>query len=128
MRLIVAEKPSLARAIAAALPGPKVHAKTHIRVGDDVVAWCAGHILELAPPNGYEEHDPNALPDAFYLRVAVAIGGRLPALEILRSLLARELLSGQAMPRPRTPPVPRCIAESVLPHDWSGAADLGGLP
>src|SRR5579884_2327765 len=54
MRLILAEKPSLARAIAGALPGPQVATKTHIRCGSrDVVAWCAGHILELAPPDAY---------------------------------------------------------------------------
>jgi DNA topoisomerase-3 len=52
-RLFIAEKPSLARAIADALPGTKQYAKTHIRAGEDVVAWCAGHILELAPPEAY---------------------------------------------------------------------------
>jgi DNA topoisomerase-3 len=54
MRLFIAEKPSLARAIAEALPGPKERAKTHIACGDgNVVAWCAGHILETATPEAY---------------------------------------------------------------------------
>jgi DNA topoisomerase-3 len=54
MRLFVAEKPSLARAIAEALPGPARPAKTHITCGDgSVVAWCVGHILETAPPERY---------------------------------------------------------------------------
>jgi DNA topoisomerase-3 len=54
MRLFIAEKPSLARAIAEALPGPHVRAKTHIACGGgDVVAWCAGHILETAAPEAY---------------------------------------------------------------------------
>jgi DNA topoisomerase-3 len=54
MRLFIAEKPSLARAIAEALPGPKERAKTFIACGDDnVVAWCAGHILETAAPEAY---------------------------------------------------------------------------
>jgi DNA topoisomerase-3 len=54
MRLIIAEKPSLARAIAAALPGPQRRASHHIECGrSDVVAWCAGHILSLAPPEEY---------------------------------------------------------------------------
>jgi DNA topoisomerase-3 len=55
MRLFIAEKPSLARAIADALPGPQRRAALHIECGggDDVVAWCAGHILAMAPPEAY---------------------------------------------------------------------------
>ena len=57
MRLFIAEKPSLARAIAQALPGPHQRAKTHIVCGgDDVVAWCAGHVLVTAPPDAYGPH------------------------------------------------------------------------
>jgi DNA topoisomerase-3 len=56
MRLFIAEKPSLARAIADALPGSQIRRRDFIECGrDDVVAWCAGHILELAEP---EEYDP----------------------------------------------------------------------
>jgi DNA topoisomerase-3 len=56
MRLFIAEKPSLARAIAAALPEPRVQRKGSIACGpSDVVAWCAGHILEHAEP---EQYDP----------------------------------------------------------------------
>ena len=54
MRLFVAEKPSLARAIAAVLPVPQRRSRTHIECGSgDVVAWCAGHILEAAAPDAY---------------------------------------------------------------------------
>jgi DNA topoisomerase-3 len=54
MRLIIAEKPSLARAIADALPAPQTRARLHIECGgSDVVAWCAGHILQTAPPEAY---------------------------------------------------------------------------
>jgi DNA topoisomerase III len=57
MRLFIAEKPSLARAIAQALPEPHHRTKTHIRCGGgNVVAWCAGHILETAPPEAYRAH------------------------------------------------------------------------
>ncbi len=57
MRLFLAEKPSLARAIADALPGPQRRAKTHIACGEgNVVAWCAGHILTTAPPDAYGAH------------------------------------------------------------------------
>jgi DNA topoisomerase-3 len=54
MRLFIAEKPSLARAIADALPGPQTKRRGFIECGsEDVVAWCAGHILELAEPEQY---------------------------------------------------------------------------
>ncbi|HEV3193509.1 MAG TPA: DNA topoisomerase 3, partial [Polyangiaceae bacterium] len=54
VRLFIAEKPSLARAIAEALPGPHARSKTHIACGQgNVVAWCAGHILETAAPEAY---------------------------------------------------------------------------
>jgi DNA topoisomerase-3 len=56
MRLFIAEKPSLARAIAEALPGPHKRVRSHIECGaGDVVAWCAGHILQMAPPETYGE-------------------------------------------------------------------------
>ncbi len=54
MRLFVAEKPSLARAIADALPGRQTKRRGFIECGgEDVVAWCAGHILELSEPEQY---------------------------------------------------------------------------
>lgn len=56
MKLYIAEKPSLGRAIAAALPKPHKNLKTHIEVGNgDVVSWCIGHILEQAEPDAYDE-------------------------------------------------------------------------
>jgi DNA topoisomerase-3 len=55
MRLFIAEKPSLARAIADVLPGPRQCRDGYLECGaGDVVAWCAGHILELAPPDAYD--------------------------------------------------------------------------
>jgi len=54
MRLFIAEKPSLAAAIAAQLPGTANKTRTHIAVGDDVVTWCVGHILEQCMPEDYD--------------------------------------------------------------------------
>jgi DNA topoisomerase-3 len=55
MRLFIAEKPSLARAIADVLPGPRQRRDGYLQCGaDDVVAWAAGHILELAAPDAYD--------------------------------------------------------------------------
>lgn len=55
MRLFIAEKPSLGRAIADALSGAKRRGEGFVRVGeDDVVTWCIGHLLEQAEPEAYD--------------------------------------------------------------------------
>ena len=55
MKLYIAEKPSLGRAIAAALPKPQKSHKTHIELANgDVVSWCIGHILAQADPEDYD--------------------------------------------------------------------------
>ena len=54
MRLIIAEKPSLARAIVDALPGSPRKQEGAIAVGDTTVTWCLGHLLEQAPPDAYD--------------------------------------------------------------------------
>lgn len=52
-RLFIAEKPSLARAIAGELGGA-VTRSNYIECGDDTVTWCFGHLLETAPPHHYD--------------------------------------------------------------------------
>jgi len=54
MRLIIAEKPSLGRAIAQYLPSRGEATKTHIIAGSDTVTWCFGHLLEMAEPEDYD--------------------------------------------------------------------------
>ncbi|PMK05237.1 DNA topoisomerase III [Vibrio sp. 10N.261.55.A7] len=55
-RLIIAEKPSLGRAIAAALPNPQKKDQGFIRCGNgDIVTWCIGHLLEQVEPDAYHE-------------------------------------------------------------------------
>ncbi len=54
MRLIIAEKPSLARAIADALPGSPRREDGALAAGDTIVTWCLGHLLEQAPPDAYD--------------------------------------------------------------------------
>ncbi|MGQ0287178.1 DNA topoisomerase III [Pasteurellaceae bacterium 22721_9_1] len=54
MRLFIAEKPSLARAIADVLPKPHQRGDGFIRCGEnDYVTWCVGHLLEQAEPDAY---------------------------------------------------------------------------
>lgn len=55
-RLFIAEKPSLGRAIVAALPKPHQHQQGYSRAGNgDVVTWCIGHLLEQAEPDAYND-------------------------------------------------------------------------
>ncbi|NMT63530.1 DNA topoisomerase III [Marinobacter orientalis] len=58
MRLYIAEKPSLGRAIAAALPAPHQKGTGWIRCGEGssacTVSWCIGHLLEPAEPAQYD--------------------------------------------------------------------------
>ncbi|WP_018692714.1 DNA topoisomerase III [Algicola sagamiensis] len=55
MRLFIAEKPSLARAIVAALPKPHQKNDGYIKVANgDCVSWCIGHLLEQAEPDVYD--------------------------------------------------------------------------
>lgn len=54
MRVFIAEKPGLGKVIAEALGNPQ-NKGGFFQCGSDVVTWCIGHLLELAPP---EVHNP----------------------------------------------------------------------
>lgn len=55
MRLFIAEKPSLGRAIADVLPKPHIKGDGFIETAQgDVVTWCIGHLLEQAEPDAYD--------------------------------------------------------------------------
>lgn len=55
MKLYIAEKPSLGRAIAQALPKPHKKNQGYISAGNgDCVTWCVGHLLEQAEPHHYD--------------------------------------------------------------------------
>ena len=55
MRLFIAEKPSLGRAIADVLPKPHRKGDGYIECGNgQVVTWCIGHLLEQAQPDIYD--------------------------------------------------------------------------
>lgn len=56
MRLYIAEKPSLGRAIADALPNVKKNHANYIELANgDCVSWCVGHLLEQASPDDYSD-------------------------------------------------------------------------
>jgi DNA topoisomerase-3 len=53
IRLIVSEKPSMGRAIAAAL-GIQGSGRSFVQGADVIVTWCVGHLVEALAPEGYD--------------------------------------------------------------------------
>ena len=95
MRLFIAEKPSLARAIADVLPKPHKRGDGFIQCGEnDCVTWCVGHLLEQAEPDAYDpkfkqwrlEHLP-IIPEKWQLN---------PRKQVLKQLQTVEKLIHQA--------------------------------
>ena len=94
MQLYIAEKPSLGRAIAAALPGPYQKGQGWIRCGhgDDAatVSWCIGHLLEPAEPARYNpawkkwrEDDLPMFPEKWEVMPKDSVRQQLKVLESL---------------------------------------------
>ena len=54
-RLIIAEKHSVAQAIASALGGGRPE-DGWIRCGADAVTWAQGHLVDLLTPDEYQDH------------------------------------------------------------------------
>lgn len=55
MKLVIAEKPVLGRAIADAIPGPSTTENGCIKKGDYIITWVFGHMLSLKEPEDYDE-------------------------------------------------------------------------
>src|SRR5256714_2433584 len=53
--LVIAEKPSVGRDIAAALPGAFAKNEAYLESGEYVITWAVGHLVELAQPEDYDE-------------------------------------------------------------------------
>jgi DNA topoisomerase-3 len=73
--LVIAEKPSVARDLASALPGSFEKNETHFESDDYVVTFAVGHLVELADPEEYDERfkkwrmaDLPIVPEDFQLR------------------------------------------------------------
>ncbi|MEA9389465.1 DNA topoisomerase III [Acerihabitans sp. TG2] len=93
MQLFIAEKPSLARAIADVLPQPHRRGDGFIACGPDhMVTWCIGHLLEQAQPDAYDGRyarwslaDLPIVPDKWQLQPRPSV---LKQLNVVKRLLA----------------------------------------
>ncbi|MGZ9898661.1 DNA topoisomerase III [Shewanella gaetbuli] len=91
MKLYIAEKPSLGRAIADVLPKPHKKGDGFITAANgDCVSWCIGHLLEQAEPDAYDaaykswklEHLP-IIPQAWQLKPKTKTRSQLTVLRKL---------------------------------------------
>src|SRR5947208_1191872 len=93
--LVIAEKPSVGRDLAAALPGAFAKNDAHLESDDYVITWAVGHLVELAQPEDYDEKlkrwrmaDLPIVPAAFELKPRDAKSKK--QLSAIRKLLERE--------------------------------------
>ena len=54
MKLVIAEKPSVAQSTAKVI-GATEKKDGYLQGGDFLVSWCVGHLIELAEPQDYDE-------------------------------------------------------------------------
>ena len=54
MKLVLAEKPSVAQSLAKVL-GANKRCDGYLEGSNYIVSWCVGHLVELSPPEAYDE-------------------------------------------------------------------------
>ncbi|MCP1436639.1 DNA topoisomerase-3 [Erwinia persicina] len=147
MRLFIAEKPSLARAIADVLPKPHRRGDGYIACGsDDVVTWCVGHLLEQAQPDSYDSRyarwslaDLPIVPEKWRLQPRPSVAKQLNVIKTLLEkasdvvhagdpdregqLLVDEVLDYLALPPQKRERVQRCLINDLNPQAVSRAID-----
>jgi DNA topoisomerase-3 len=139
MRLFIAEKPSLARAIADVLPKPHRRGDGFIECGNgQVVTWCIGHLLEQAQPDVYDSRyarwnlmDLPIVPEKWRLQPRPSVTKQLNAIKRLLNdatevihagdpdregqLLVDEVLDYLDMPAEKRRQVQRCLINDLNP-------------
>ena len=93
MKLIIAEKPSVAFAIAKAL-NIRGSRDGYIENKDFVISWCVGHLVALAEPSVYDEKyakwnyaDLPIIPAEFQYKI---YGGKQKQFKVVKSLMNRK--------------------------------------
>ena len=93
MKLVLAEKPSVAQSIAKVL-GVTNRKDGYMEGNGYIVSWCVGHLVELAQPESYDERygkwayaDLPILPDDWKYEVSA---GTRKQFGILKKLMARD--------------------------------------
>ncbi|TCV99945.1 DNA topoisomerase III [Biostraticola tofi] len=102
MQLFIAEKPSLARAIADVLPKPHRRGEGYIACGPDhVVTWCIGHLLEQAQPEAYDNRfarwslaDLPIVPEKWRLQPRPSVQKQLQVIKQLLTQAAEVIHAG----------------------------------
>lgn len=139
MRLFIAEKPSLGRAIADALPKPHRRGDGYIACGNDqIVTWCVGHLLEQAQPDHYDSRyarwslaDLPIIPEKWRLQPRPSVAKQLKVVEGLLKqadevvhagdpdregqLLVDEVLDYLQLPAEKRSKVQRCLINDLNP-------------
>ncbi|WP_428943183.1 DNA topoisomerase III [Pantoea sp. FN060301] len=140
MRLFIAEKPSLARAIADVLPKPHRRGDGYIACGTDhMVTWCVGHLLEQAQPDSYNSRyarwalaDLPIVPEKWRLQPRPSVAKQLnviktllgQATEVIHAgdpdregqLLVDEVLDYLDLPAAKREKVQRCLINDLNPQ------------
>ncbi|NLS43404.1 DNA topoisomerase III [BEV proteobacterium] len=147
MRLFIAEKPSLARAIADVLPKPHRRGAGYIACGSqDVVTWCVGHLLEQAQPDAYDARyvrwllaDLPIIPEKWLLMPRPSVSKQLNAIkkllgeasEVIHAgdpdregqLLVDEVLEYLALAPEKRQQVRRCLINDLNPQAVTRAVE-----
>lgn len=93
MKLVIAEKPSVAFAIAKAL-NIKGSKDGYIENNEFIISWCVGHLVVLAEPSVYDEKyakwnyaDLPIIPPEFQYKI---YGGKQKQFKVVKSLMNRK--------------------------------------
>ena len=120
-KLIIAEKPSVAKSIASAL-GASSRADGFYEGSGLLVSWCVGHLVSPMDAGGYDERfkkwrydDLPILPEPF--RYVLALG-KEDAFENLRALIGRSAAGWRT----------KSLSASYRRIRWSSLRPMTGIP
>ena len=92
MKLVIAEKPSVAQSLAKVI-GANKRLEGYLEGGGYLVSWCVGHLVELSAPERYDERfskwrleDLPILPERWLYEVSQ---GTRKQYQILKKLMER---------------------------------------